>query len=44
MKSYKDVAVKYAKDVVSGKKIAGKQVVEGCKRFLDDLNRKDDGS
>jgi phage terminase large subunit-like protein len=41
MKSYKSVALKYARDVVSGKKIAGKQVVEACQRFLDDLKRDD---
>lgn len=36
---YKDKAIKYAEDVVSGKKIAGKEVVLGCQRFLDDLKR-----
>lgn len=41
MKSYKSVALKYARDVVNGKKIAGKQVVEACQRFLDDLKRDD---
>lgn len=40
MKSYKAVAVKYAKDVASGKKTAGKEVVQACQRFLADL--KDD--
>lgn len=37
--SYKSVAVKYAKDTVSGKKIAGKEVVLACQRFLDDMKR-----
>lgn len=41
MISRKDIAIQYAKDVVAGKKIAGKQVVEGCQRFLTDLKRKD---
>ena len=41
MKSYKSVALKYARDVVNGKKVAGKQVVEACQRFLDDLKRDD---
>lgn len=41
MKSYKDTAIKYAKNVVSGKKIAGQQVIEACSRFLADLERDD---
>jgi len=41
MKSYKDTAIKYAKNVVSGKKIAGQQVIEACSRFLTDLERDD---
>lgn len=41
MKSYKDTAIRYAKDVVSGKKIAGQQVIEACSRFLADLERDD---
>lgn len=41
MKSYKKVALKYAKDITSGKKVAGKEMVECCQRFLDDLERKD---
>lgn len=40
-KSYKKVALDYAKNVVSGKIIAGKEVVEGCQRFIDDLKRDD---
>lgn len=39
-KKYKEVAVRYAKDVVSGKIIAGNNVRE-CKRFLDDMERDD---
>ena len=41
MKSYKDTAIEYAKSVVSGKKIAGQQVIEACSRFLADLDRDD---
>lgn len=40
-KNYKQTALKYARDVVSGKKIAGREVVMACQRFLDDLERKD---
>jgi len=40
-KSYKQIAIKYAKDVVSGKKIAADGVIWSCKRFLSDLERDD---
>ena len=40
-KHYKDIAIKYAKDVISGKQIAGPEIVAACQRFLDDLERKD---
>lgn len=40
-KHYKDIAIKYAKDVISGKQIAGAEIVAACQRFLDDLERKD---
>lgn len=39
-KSYKEIAVKYAKDVTAGKIRAGNNKRE-CKRFLDDLKRND---
>ena len=39
-KSYKEIAVKYAQDVTAGKIRAGNNKRE-CKRFLDDLKRKD---
>lgn len=39
--SFKKVAIDYAKSVVSGKKIAGKEVILACERFLNDLKRKD---
>ena len=38
-KSYKQVAIQYAEDIVSGKKVAGKEIVQACQRFLDDLKR-----
>lgn len=40
-KHYKEVAVQYAKDVVSGARIEGADVVNACQRFLDDLQRPD---
>ena len=40
-KQYKDVAIKYADQVISGKKIAGDDIVNACKRFKSDLKRKD---
>lgn len=40
-KTYKQIAVKYARDVATGKKVAGKTMVEACQRFLDDLKRDD---
>ena len=38
-KKFKDVAIKYAEDVISGKKLAGKEIVLACQRFFDDLKR-----
>lgn len=35
----KPIAIKYAKDVIDGKIIAGKEVIDSCRRFLDDLER-----
>ena len=40
-KSYFDIAEKYAEDVISGKIIAGAEIVAACKRWQDDLNRDD---
>lgn len=40
-KSYKNTAIKYAEQVTSGKKIAGKEIVMACRRFLQDLKRED---
>ena len=38
---YKGIALKYAEEIVSGEKLAGKEVVLACKRFLNDLQRDD---
>lgn len=40
-KQYKRTAIKYADDVISGKVIASNDVVNACKRFKSDLDRKD---
>lgn len=40
-KSYKARAIKYAKEVIAGKRIAGKEVILAAKRFLSDLDRKE---
>ena len=40
-KSYKRVALKFANDVIKGKKIAGKEIILACQRFKDDLERDD---
>ena len=40
-KKYRQIAVQYAEDVISGKIIAGKEVVAACRRFLWDLKRDD---
>lgn len=40
-KSYKKIAIEYAKNVVSGEKVAGAEVISACERFLSDLKRKD---
>lgn len=40
-KTYKQIAIKYAKEIVSGKKIAADGVIWSCKRFLSDLERDD---
>lgn len=40
-KKYKQVAIKYADDVISGKIVAGKEIVDACKRFKNDLKRDD---
>ena len=40
-KQYKKIAIKYADDVINEKKIAGEDIVNACKRFKEDLKRKD---
>ena len=40
-KDYKQIAIDYASDVISGKIIAGKHIVYACKRFFKDLERED---
>lgn len=40
-KDYKQIAIDYANEVVSGKKVAGEHIVYACKRFLSDLERDD---
>ena len=39
--SYKKIATKFADDVISGKKITGKEIVLACERFKKDLKRDD---
>ena len=41
MKNAREIAVKYAEDVISGKKVAGEYIKLACKRFLADLQRED---
>ena len=40
-KKFKKIAVKYADDVLSGKILAGKEIVQACERFKKDLERDD---
>lgn len=40
-KSYKARAIQYARAVIDGKKLVGKEVVLACARFLKDLERED---
>lgn len=40
-KSYKSAALAYARTVTSGEKIAGKEIVQSCARFLKDIERDD---
>lgn len=39
--SYKKTAIKFADDVIKGKKIAGKEIILACERFKKDLERDD---
>ena len=38
---YKDIALQYARDVLEGKKKAGKEIVLACARFQKDLQREE---
>lgn len=40
-KCYKDIAVKYAEEIVAGKKNVGKEVKLACERFLRDMKEYD---
>lgn len=40
-KSFKKVADKFADDVLSGKKVAGKEIILACERYKKDLQRED---
>lgn len=41
MKDWEGVADQYAEDVISGKVIAGAEIIEACKRYKADLERDD---
>jgi len=41
MKQFKEVAIKYADDVISGNIVAGNEVIAACERFKKDLERED---
>lgn len=40
-KRYRQVAIDYAEQIVTGKKVASDEVIKACQRFLDDLKRDD---
>ena len=40
-KKFRQTAFDYAADVVSGRILAGKEVIDGCRRFLADAERED---
>lgn len=40
-KRYKQTAIKYADEVISGQIVAGKEVIAACQRFKKDLQRED---
>lgn len=41
MKDYKAIALQFADDCISGKKIVGQEIVAACERFQKDLGRDD---
>ena len=36
-----DIVLDYAKSIIDGKKNACRELIQGCQRFLDDLNKQD---
>lgn len=40
-KTYKEIAIQYAEDVIAGRRKAGKEVILACARFKKDLKRDD---
>lgn len=40
-KDYTKIAREYAEDVISGKEIAGREVIQACERYMADLERDD---
>lgn len=40
-KDYLEIAKQYAIEITSGNKIAGREIIQACQRFLDDLKRDD---
>ncbi len=40
-KKYFNIAIQYAEDVISGRKVAGADIVNACKRFQEDIKRED---
>lgn len=38
---HKQIAIQYAEECISGKIVAGKEVIAACERFLQDLKRED---
>lgn len=41
MRKFKAVAIQFAEDCISGKRIVGAEIVDACERFLEDLKRDD---
>lgn len=41
MKSYKEVADRFADDCINGERIVGKEIVSACERYKKDLQRED---
>lgn len=41
LRNYKKITKEYVESVVSGKKLAGKEIIQACERYQEDLRRKD---